>query len=56
METTEKILPIKGEIFTVEGHTAFIIMSEKRVSSTKTPWVCQGYAIEASQLQSRDIF
>ncbi|MDQ1329379.1 MAG: Alpha/beta hydrolase [Candidatus Poribacteria bacterium] len=39
METTEKILPIKGEVFTVEGHTAFLIMPEKRASGTKTPWV-----------------
>ena len=39
METTEKILPIKGEVFTVEGHTAFLILPEKRVSSKKTPWV-----------------
>jgi len=38
-ETPEKILPIKGEVFTVEDHTAFIILPAKQTPGTKTSWV-----------------
>lgn len=35
-----KRLPLKGETFTVEGRTAFLIMPEKRINKTKpAPWV-----------------
>lgn len=39
METTVKELPIKGEVFTVEGCTAFLIFPTQQASGTKIPWV-----------------
>jgi dipeptidyl aminopeptidase/acylaminoacyl peptidase len=39
METTVKELPIKGEVFTVEGHTAFLILPIQKASDKEIPWV-----------------
>lgn len=39
MEIASKKLPIEGEVFTVEGHTAFLILPDKKASDTKTPWI-----------------
>jgi len=39
METATKKLPIEGEAFSVEGHTAFLILPEKQVSDAKIPWL-----------------
>ena len=35
----EKTLPITGEVFSVSGHTAFVIMPELKLASKPTPWV-----------------
>jgi hypothetical protein len=32
-------MPIEGEIFTIEGHTAFLILPERMKSDKPTPWV-----------------
>ena len=34
-----KQLPIKGEVFTVEGHTAFLILPDKTALDEAIPWV-----------------
>lgn len=34
-----KVLPVEGEVFLVEGHTAFIILPAKRAAGHPTPWV-----------------
>ena len=39
MEAATKKLPIEGEVFTVEGHTAFLIMPAKQKPGAGTPWV-----------------
>lgn len=39
MSMTEKILPISGEIFDVDGHKAFLITPSKRLSTDSVPWV-----------------
>lgn len=36
---TAKELPVPGELFMVEGHTAFLIMPQKPQSGVPTPWV-----------------
>ena len=38
MESAAKKLPIEGEVFTVEGHTAFLILPDKKAFA-ETPWV-----------------
>ena len=38
-QTPRKNLPIKGEVFTIEGRTAFLILPEKNKSGTPIPWV-----------------
>jgi len=38
-QTAEKNLPIKGEVFTIEGRTAFLILPEKNQSGNPIPWV-----------------
>ncbi|MDB6028506.1 MAG: prolyl oligopeptidase family protein [Verrucomicrobiales bacterium] len=35
----EKKLPVNGEVFTVQGHTAFLILPAKPTAGTPTPWV-----------------
>ena len=35
----ENTMPIKGEVFTVQGHTAFLILPEKIKSGEPAPWV-----------------
>lgn len=37
--TPEKTLPMPGEVFLVEGHTAFVILSDKKTSDGAMPWV-----------------
>ena len=39
METPVKELPIKGEVFNVKEHIAFLILPAKQVSDKKIPWV-----------------
>jgi len=39
MQVPEKKLPIKGEVFTVEERTAFLILPDKDRSSGPIPWV-----------------
>ena len=39
MKIATKELPIKGEVFTVEGHTAFLILPDLQAPDTKTPWI-----------------
>ena len=39
VQAAEKNLPIKGEIFTVEDRTAFLILPEKAKSGDPIPWV-----------------
>ena len=39
MKAATKELPIKGEVFTVEGHTAFLILPALQAPDTKTPWI-----------------
>ena len=39
MEAAAKKLPIEGEVFSVEGRTAFLIMPAKQKSGARTPWV-----------------
>lgn len=39
VETAIKDLPIKGEVFTIENHVAFIIPPEQKASGEKTSWV-----------------
>jgi predicted esterase len=38
-DAAEKKLPIKGEVFTIEGRTAFLIAPPKKVVGVPTPWV-----------------
>ena len=38
-QTPKKNLPIKGEVFTVEGQTAFLILPEKTRPRNPIPWV-----------------
>ena len=38
-QTAQKSLPIKGEVFTIEGRTAFLILPKKNTSGTPIPWV-----------------
>ena len=35
----EKRLPLKGEVFTIEEHTAFLILPDKPTTDRPTPWV-----------------
>lgn len=35
----EKKLPLPGEVFQVEGHTAFVIAPDRRTAGAPTPWV-----------------
>ena len=35
----EKTLPLQGEVFRVEGRTAFLISPDKNTSTDATPWV-----------------
>ena len=35
----EKRLPIKGEVFTIEGHTAFLILPDKPKAGQPIPWL-----------------
>ncbi len=35
----EKQLPMSGKVFTVEGHTAFLILPDRKKADTLTPWV-----------------
>ncbi|MBN2296879.1 MAG: prolyl oligopeptidase family serine peptidase [Pirellulales bacterium] len=35
----EKKLPVEGQVFTVKGHTAFLIMPQKTAAKESTPWV-----------------
>ena len=37
--TPQKVLPIKGEVFSVDGGTAFLILPENRQPGIRTPWV-----------------
>jgi hypothetical protein len=39
LEAGEKRLPLKGEAFTIEGHTAFLILPEKPKAGQPIPWV-----------------
>ncbi|MFM7180482.1 MAG: hypothetical protein ACKO2G_03335 [Verrucomicrobiales bacterium] len=39
LEKPAKNLPLPGETFLVDGHTAFVILPEKRDTSKPTPWV-----------------
>ena len=39
METIIKELPIDGQVFAVEGYTAFLIQPQCRTSDKPTPWV-----------------
>ena len=39
MKAATKELPIKGEVSTVEGHTAFLILPDLQAPDTKTPWI-----------------
>lgn len=39
LQAAEKNLPIKGELFTVEGRTAFVILPEKSRYGDPIPWV-----------------
>ena len=41
-----KVLPIAGEVFRVEGHTAFLILSTQRASGHPTPWVWYAPTLE----------
>ena len=41
-----KVLPIAGEVFRVEGHTAFLIVPAQRVSDRLTPWVLYAPTLE----------
>lgn len=38
-EAAGKQLPLKGEVFTIEKHTAFLILPEKHVAGQPVPWV-----------------
>lgn len=38
-KTVEKKLPLDGEAFLVEGHTAFLILPKERAQGVPTPWV-----------------
>ncbi|MGB4707276.1 MAG: prolyl oligopeptidase family serine peptidase [Fuerstiella sp.] len=37
--SADKVLPIPGDVFSVGGRTAFLILPENRSSETATPWV-----------------
>jgi pimeloyl-ACP methyl ester carboxylesterase len=37
--SSDKILPVAGEQFLVDGYSAFLIMPDKKVSGLATPWV-----------------
>jgi len=39
LEAAEKRLPIKGEVFTIQEHTAFLILPEKPKANQPIPWV-----------------
>ena len=39
IEAVDKKLPIPGEVFNVDGHTAFLISPKQKTSDEKTPWV-----------------
>ena len=39
VQSAEKWLPLKGEVFEVEKHTAFLILPEKYDKSKPLPWV-----------------
>ena len=39
LQAVEKNLPIKGEVFTIEDRTVFLILPEKTKSSGPIPWV-----------------
>jgi dipeptidyl aminopeptidase/acylaminoacyl peptidase len=39
MKIPEKKLPMPGEVFSVEGHTAFLILPAQQDSMNSTPWV-----------------
>jgi len=38
-QAADKKLPIKGQVFTIEDRTAFLILPEKTVSGDRIPWV-----------------
>ncbi|UCE50262.1 MAG: hypothetical protein JSW47_08870 [Phycisphaerales bacterium] len=38
-QSKEKTLPIKGEVFTIKGRTAFLILPEMNASGSPIPWV-----------------
>jgi len=38
-QTAEKDLPVKGETFTIEGRTAFLILPQNSKGDTSIPWV-----------------
>ena len=38
-QTAQKSLPMKGDVFTVEGRTAFLILPEKNRGGDSIPWV-----------------
>lgn len=52
LEKPDKNLPLPGEVFTVEGRTAFLIHPEKRVTSKPAPWVW--YAPTLPKLPGRE--
>jgi dipeptidyl aminopeptidase/acylaminoacyl peptidase len=38
-QAVEKNLPVKGKVFTLEGHTAFLILPQNLKPGTSIPWV-----------------
>jgi hypothetical protein len=54
LEAGEKRLPLKGEAFTIEGHTAFLILPEKPKAGQPIPWVW--YAPTLRGLQGRAVY
>ena len=39
VHSAEKQLPLKGEVFTIQKHTAFLILPEQTKAGKPTPWV-----------------
>lgn len=39
MQEAAKELPLEGSVFTVSGHTAFLIQPPRRTSAARTPWL-----------------
>jgi hypothetical protein len=48
MPKPSKALPIAGEVFSVKGHTAFLILPAHVAAGKQTPWVWYAPTLEGS--------